>query len=186
MALPQTCIDHEPAQCVDLVDIAEHVLDECYRAVLPLLEPQADGTALRAYVTMGSAGDDGVTDALCVSFLGAALTGGSTAGNATLALPGVRASFQVMLRESGWPVVSVVDGRIAAPPTTAQAAAARHAFAHGEALYRHILRLNTRRQIAPMFTGSVATIGQLVPMPPQGGVVGWKVNFDVLMGWGGG
>lgn len=186
MALPQTCIDHEPGQCADLVDIAEHVLDECYRALLPLIEPQADGTALRAYVTMGSAGDDGVADSLCVSFLGASLTGGSAAGNASVALPGVRANFQVLLRESGWPTISIEGGRITLPDPTAQSAAARHAFARGEALYRHLLRLNTRRQIAPMFTGAVATVGQLTPVPPLGGVVGWRVNFDVLMGWGGG
>ena len=186
MPSPQNCIDHQPGQCVDLIDIAEHVLDECYRALLPILGPQTDGNILRAYTTVGPGGDDGVVDALCVSFLGAGPTPGSTAGNITTAYPGIKARFQVSLVESGWPMVKIEGSRVTLPGTTEIAAASRHAYAHGEALYRHIISLNNGRRIAPMFPGSVASIGPLTPRPPQAGIVGWIVNFEVLMGWGGG
>lgn len=177
--IPNTACEPLDACCVSLYEIANHLLAEAYDAVLTCYPTEGDCEPLAAYVTMGS-GDDGIKDALTV-------TSGSIDASPNTR-PGVfglwRATFIVMLRESGWPTAHVDGDAIVLPAPTEQARAAQHVYSMGEALHRRLALLMMNRQLVPdTVSCSNGAIGSMVPLNPQGGVVGWQIPVIVDLPW---
>ena len=171
------CADLPEPCCVNLSDIANHLLNETWNALDECGEDACKD--ILAYVTMG-AGDDGVVDALTVSFLSTSPTGSL--------LPGVpnlyRASFNVRLVESGWPMAFAQDGVIVLPDPAAQAAAARYMLGRGEAIHRRLAYLSSSRGLTPSSVRcSNGTVGALSPLAPLGGVVGWIMQVTLDLPW---
>jgi hypothetical protein len=171
------CVLPEPC-CTSIADIAEFLLAEAYDAVSRCLPDDCD--PLQAYLTVGS-GDDGIVDAVTVSYNDINRLG-STKG--TVAMH--RVTFDVRLRESGWPVVKVEGSVIEMPDPVRQNELARHVFAHSEAMYRRLAFL-VRNGLARCGTAvgcRNAEIGRLNPLSPQAGVVGCSVSITVDVPWG--
>lgn len=176
--IPTTpCADTEPC-CVSMYDIALHLLTETFDAVSACY-PGTCVEPLRAYVTLGD-GDDGIVDSLTVS-------AGTTVASPNT-IPGSfglwRATFNVRLRESGWPTARVEGDAIMLPPPEEQAIAAKHVFSMGEAIHRRLSYLMSNRRLVPDGVRcSNATLGAMLPLNPQGGVVGWVVPVIVDLPW---
>lgn len=173
--------------CSTLYDVAQWLLSNVYDVLNPCVESTCSAPLL-AYVTHG-AGDDGVVDSLMVSI-------GSTKPSPRslddkgrmIGFSLNRTTFRVMLRESGWPMARVQGGDILAPDPVIQNALARHSYAHGEKLYRHLDQMRLERRLMPstMPLPSFANISGLVPLLPSGGTVGWYVDVELDMQWNNG
>ncbi len=179
-----TCDIPEGACCTDLFTVAEHILSSVHGQLLDCFG--ADCAELPAYVTMGE-GDDGVRDALTVAFTTVAPSGGSARQNVQLPITLQRATFIMRLKESGWPMVQIVNAEIVPPQPDRQNALARHAFAHAEKMYRTLLWLKATRTLVPSGVGCTQTsIGPLTPLRPTSGVVGFTSTITLDLPWGGG
>lgn len=171
------CEDSDPC-CDSLHNIALHLLSEVYEAVLACY-PTGCCEPLAAYVTLGR-GDDGLTDALTVSAGTVSPSLGTQPGSLGL----WRATFTVMLRESGWPTARVEGDAIVLPSAAEQSVASRHVFSMGEAIHRRLAYLSSVRGLVPSGVRcSNASIGPMVPVAPQGGVTGWQVDVIVDLPW---
>jgi len=178
----------DAACCSSLFDIADHLLSNVFTALQSCYSVSpCPVDSLYAYVTMGR-GDDGVLDSLSVNFTSATPSVGTNGSGRTLSLGLYRAVFTVRLVESGWPTVEVVNGEVFAPNPVKQNALARHAFAHGEAMYRKLIQMVNQRNITPatVLGCSNATIGPLTPLTPLGGSVGFTTQIMIDVPWGGG
>lgn len=178
MIPPPECCD-DVACCVNLYDIANHILAEVYDAIQECYPPEGCCDPLAAYVTLGS-GDDGIPDALTVSV-------DSINGSANT-IPGGfglwRANFNVLLRESGWPTAYAEGDTIVRPHPSDQARAAQHVFSMGEAIHRRLAKMQSSRAMVPIgIRCSNASIGSMTPLNPQGGVAGWQVSVGVDLPW---
>lgn len=171
--------------CTALFDTADWLLQQVYPVVSACVATSECIPPLLAYVTLG-VGDDGVRDALTVAV-------GATAPS-QVSLDGVgrqvgfslyRTTYRVQLRESGWPMAQVLGGDIHAPDPVLQNTLARHAYAHGEQMYRKLEQMRLARTLTPttLPRPSVALLGPLVPLQPQGGVVGFYADVQVDMQW---
>lgn len=180
------CDDDFEMCCTDLHAIATHLLDQVWRNLEPCY---ADfGCApLERYVTAGN-GDDGIPDKLNVGINSVGTSPASIVANRTLPIPAVRAEFVVRLHESGWPTVRAEGSTILAPAPAEQAKAIRQSLGHAEMMYRTLLALHSTRQLIPAGVRGCgnALLGQLFPVPPRGGVIGWTATVTVDVLWGGG
>ena len=158
-----------------LYDIATHLLTNVFDALTECYPSECE--PLAAYVTLGN-GDDGIKDSLTVSI--ASVVGSNNTRPGGLGL--WRSTFNVILRESGWPTARVDGETIVLPSPSEQAAAARPVFAMGEAMHRRLAYMMTHRGLVPGACSS-ATLGLLTPLNPQGGVVGWSVPVVADLPW---
>lgn len=175
--LASSCIPVDDQACNTLNQIAQHLLERTYAALSTCFSGGCEGEIV-AYVTSGQ-GDDGIMDALTVALLQidpSPLTGPT--GSSLW-----RATFMVLLRESGWPIVRVSEGVPTPPPPEEQAQAIQQLFAHGEAIHRQLSFLKSRNQLSPTPCRQ-ATIGSLLAVFPQGGVAGWSIPVTIDLPWG--
>lgn len=181
------CSPSELTCCTDLFDIANNLLEKVGQAVNGCISGgDCPGETLSMYVTMGG-GDDAIANALTVEFDTSTPTPGSTSG-AGRALPIViaRTTFTVRLKESGWPMVHTHQNTISSPTPVEQHAAARHAFAHGELMYRTLLQMRATNTIVPSSVRGClnVTVGSLLPLRPLGGIIGFTAQVMVDLPWG--
>lgn len=188
MPLPVDCSISEDTCCVDMYSVAEHILVNVKAAILGCYAEIPCGVSeLKSYVTMGR-GDDGVRDALTAAVTGVAASPGSTRQGVQVPVTLQRVTIEIRLREQGWPMAQLSDDGIIVPDPDLQNALARHAYAHGEMMYRKLLHMQSTGTLKPTaLTGCVGTaVGILNPIAPLGGVVGWFVPVTMDMHWGGG
>ena len=181
------CSPSELTCCTDLFDIANNLLEKVLLALNGCISNgECPGEGLSAYVTMGS-GDDAIPNAVTVEFETSASTPGSTSGSGRPFPIGIsRTTFTVRLKESGWPTVQTHQNTISAPSPADQHAAARHAFAHGELMYRTLLQMRATNTIVPSSVhGCLNTmVGPLLPLRPLGGIIGFTAQVMVDLPWG--
>lgn len=186
MALPSiTCDVPDEVCCSNIYDTAYHLLSNLFAAVAGCVSTECDTPGIQPYLTFG-VGDDGIRDALTVAILQVAPSAKSQDGaGRTIPLPLYRCDFEIRLRESGWPIAQVIGGAIQAPDPVLQAKLSKHAFAHGELLYRKLNAMNYSRTLAPAGRPqpTFAQIGPLVPLLPTAGVVGWTIRVQLDMIW---
>lgn len=164
--------------CPAVFDIADHILAEVFIALQECMSAECPG--LIAYVTMG-AGDDTIADSVTVE-LNSITPSASSSGSNQRQLPFSiqRVDYTVRLRETGWPMPKVVNNQIVAPDPVLQNKAAQQAFSHGEKMFRKLWALHSSKQLTPTGTRCLGTrVGQLLPMRPDGGRVGFTVNVTV-------
>lgn len=188
MPLPLlTCEIPDETCCTLIFDTANFILNRVYDGIIDCMPPSecASGTLLR-YVTMGN-GDDGIPDSLTVAFTGSGISPKSTLpGGVTGPLPLCRGTFDIRLREAGWPIVGVANGAITPPDPVKQHAIARHAYAHGEQLYRTVRDFAHSRELT--VSGVVklnnVVLGDLRTLSPLGGIVGFAIPITVDLPFG--
>lgn len=183
--LPTNCDVSDDVCCVDVWGIAEHLRSNVLTAVNACIDDECE--LLLSYVTMGQ-GDDGVVNSLAVAFMGTSFSPGSQQSGAKLSImPLVRARFDVRIRENGWPIVNTEGGVVNAPDPERQHALARHAFAHGEAMYRKLLAMHAAQTLIPTaHKRQKASLSDLFPLPPLGGTIGFYATVTADVAWGGG
>jgi hypothetical protein len=187
--LPSACEVPTEVCCTSMYDIAEHILTNVFDTLNDCMaQTECEVGQLLAYVTMGE-GDDGNTDSLTVEFSGAQPSPTAQASpNHQLAMSIYQATFSVRLRESGWPVAQAGGYEVTPPDPAKQNTLARHAFAHGELMYRKLISMKLNRCMVPSCVpgcGNVR-IGQLAPLRPTAGVVGFVATVTIDMPWSGG
>lgn len=174
--IPASCDLPDPC-CTSLYDIATYLLAAVFDALKACCSEGCDD--FPAYVTLGN-GDDGVQDALTVQFSTVNASPNTRAGGFGL----YRAAFQIILRESGWPMARVENETIVLPQPSEQAAAAAYMYARGEAIHRKLTFMQSSRTLVPTGTACTsATVGTMNPLNPLGGVAGWTVPVVVDLPW---
>lgn len=179
------CVTSDDVCCTSLYDIANHILAGVYESLLECYQPSfCNGGGVLAYVTMGN-GDDLVLDALTVSINDVSPTVNTVRNNQTLAIGLYEATFTVRLLESGWPMAYEENGEIFVPDPVEQNALARHAYGHGERMYRKLAYMASHGDLTPADVSCTkAVVYPLTPLSPSGGSVGWKANVSMILPWG--
>lgn len=172
--------------CNVLYDTADWLLTNIFDQLCSCYGDDACNSKPIAYVTFGI-GDDGIRDALTVAIVSASPSPQTVAGRGGVTVPfGLyRCLFEIRLRESGWPMAHTEGQAVVAPDPVLQNKLARHAFSHGEMMYRKVNSLYQRRLLTPPTFPQCANaiIGELVPLVPLGGVVGFTVQVAIDMPW---
>jgi hypothetical protein len=187
MALPLPECETPLDVCCDKAFlIADRILDIAHTAVTACI-PEGDcgGPPIVGYVTVGTRIQDPRSDYLVVSLAGIAPSRRSADTTGRMQLPIYRASFLVQLLESGWPTPWGDEEQIFTPNPDEFMQAAKHSYSHAEAMYRALHVALTNNDLIPgCRDGSCyAAIGDLIPLEPSGGSVGWEtgivVGFDL-------
>lgn len=177
--LTSPCADLVDPCCTTLGAFADHLRCEALDAIMACFEP-GSCEPFTSYVSMG-AGDDGIADSLIVSVNTMLPSANTTSVGFSL----WNMTFDVRLRESGYPMVQTEGSQIVLPDPQLQHQATMQLMAHGEAIHRRLSALKTKRQLAPTgYQCLQGTIGSLLPLTPQGGVAGWSILVTVQMPWG--
>lgn len=183
------CDIPDNACCTTLFDIADHLRLKIYNALLPCYSESDCGPSAPpiSYVTLGN-GDDAIMDALTVAIESVAPSGNSIGGKggAQVLAAAQRVVYTIRLRESGWPTATVVGEEILPPDPTAQHLLARHAYAHGEKMYRALHGLYVNRELVPvgMPSPGFVQMSTLRPLLPTAGVVGFVTGVTMDLPWG--
>lgn len=180
------CGANEDVCCNVLYDVAYHILVSVHDSLVACFPQDGCSTIPVAYVTMGG-GDDGVRDALTVAIIEAVPSPKSLDPNGRMVgIPLYRCAYEVRLKESGWPMVERNENSISPPDPVRQNSQARHAFSHGERIYRKLNNMLITKTMTPSTVAQYSTVqlGRLTPLRPLGGVVGWVIPVSVDLPWG--
>jgi len=188
MAIPTPdCSAASDACCTSLFDVAEFLLLSVKDALDGCLPGMDCGCEpLDFYVTLS--GDDANQNALTVEIQSVNGSPQTLSGKGGMqrGIGLYRATFTIRLRESGWPMVYIDDNVIIAPDPAHQHFAARHAYAHGERMYRKLINmLGTPGGLSP--DGVAYTSAQLSPLIallPTTGVAGFSTSITMDLQWG--
>lgn len=180
------CLTAQVVCCTSLYDIAYHILAEVHKDLVQCHEPSPCSPGWITYVTMGD-GDDAVMDALSVSVVNVRPSPNSQTGGKLSPASAFLADFRVRILEAGWPMVREENGELFQPDPVEQNALARHAFGHGERMYRTLISKIANGQIVPNGMNCMSPVlGPLTPIKPAGGTVGWRADVTLTLTWGGG
>jgi len=178
MAFPNEQCAPGDVCCTSLYDVAENILSIAYDAVSGCSVVDCNLPELVGYVSMGQRIEDPIADYLVVSLLSvfpAPPPASERGGN--MQLPIYRANFQVKLLETGWPMPQGDDEEIIVPDPTLVTNVARHAYAHGEAMYRALANALARKTLNLGCADCYQRIEPLQPIEPSGGTTGWTTNL---------
>lgn len=179
--LTSDCLTEEPACCDSLFAFADNLRTNAMDALSQCFVDGRCGALFSSYVSMGF-GDDGVADSLIV----AVNQMNPSPGTQPVGLSLWQMTFDVRLRESGYPVVQSDGGgrTVAMPDPGLQHQATRQLMAHGEAIHKRLSNMKALGQLAPQgYVCAQGTIGQMLPLIPQGGVAGWTILVTINMPW---
>jgi hypothetical protein len=167
--------------CNTFFAYGDHLRCAAMSALEPFF-PNGDCT-IRSYLSM-NAGDDAVSDSLIV-VLGPLTT---TANSGPIGPTIYQAQFDVILRESGYPMVKAVDGgrAIAKPDPDEQNRATRQLMQHAGAILTALNGLKTSGCLQPpgYVRCSRSLVSGMQPMPASGGVAGWIISVTIWLPWG--
>lgn len=156
--------------------IADNLLEIAHTAVVGCIpETSCDLPVLVGYVAVGTRVRDPLSDYVVVSLSSLAPTRRSSDASGRMRLPIYRATFQIRLLESGWPV-PWGDDEIIVPSADEYMQAAKHSYSHAEAMYRALHIALTTNELTGGCTDCFASIGALEPVEPSGGSVGWETT----------
>lgn len=182
MALPHEHCAPGDVCCTSLYDVAENLLEIAHTAVVGCSFVECALPELVGYVSMGQRIEDPQADYLVVSLQSINPTQGDRAGN--MQLPLYRATFQVKLLETGWPMPHGDDEMIVIPTPELVTNVARHAYAHGEAMYRALANALARKELNPTCNDCYQSISPLTPIEPSGGTTGWVMTVTLGTNFG--
>lgn len=190
MPLPLgTCADDISTDvcCSSIFDVADRIRCVATGAVECCFDPSCADSPWRSYVSVGPRIPEPLGDALVVHCPGISPSLGSkSTGNRLLPVGVHLATFDIVLTENGWPMIRANEfGEvIEVPDSNTINAIARHAYAHGEKMYRAVVDGVQRRTLFPVSTfpylGEVDVSG-LQPIQPAAFTVGWGMSLSIQM-----
>ena len=182
MALPHEHCAPGNVCCTSLFDAAANLLEIAHTAVVGCSFTECALPELVGYISMGARIEDPQADYLVVSLQAISPTAGDRSGN--MHLPLYRATFQVKLLETGWPMPHGDDEQIIIPDPDLVSNVARHSYAHGEAMYRALANALARKELNPSCNDCYQTIAPLTPIEPSGGTTGWLTTVTLGTNFG--
>lgn len=188
MPLPHaTCPADVPDDycCDTLSEVADRIRTVALNGLCSCTSTSCADQEMRSFVTIGPGVQDPIGDSVTVHMNPMVpMAQARTPQGALLGVAGYLAPFEVRLLESGWPMIEADEAtqRIYVPEADLVNGLAKHSLAHGEKMYR---ALATSIQTQQMFVlpanahlGRVQ-LGDLSPIPPSGGLVGWSTTVTV-------
>lgn len=183
MALPhENCAPGEVC-CTSLFDVADNILQIAHCAVVGCSVVDCDLDDIVGYVSMGERIEDPASDFLVVSLASVFPSPGSADAVGNMQNPVYRARFQVKLSETGWPMPTGDEDEIIPPEAALIHNVSRHAYAHGEAMYRALANALARKTLNVGCNDCFQSIESLRPSEPSGGTTGW-VTYVTLGAFG--
>lgn len=170
--------------CTSLFDVAENILEIAHTAVVGCTVVDCDLPGLAGYVSMGTQIYDPLADYLVVS-IGQVFPAPVNTTGGIMHLPLYRVNYQVKLLETGWPMPTGSGEEIIPPPPDLVHHVTRHAYAHGEAMYRALANALVRKELNPGCRDCFQAISPLTPVEPSGGTVGWVTTLTLGTNFGG-
>jgi hypothetical protein len=174
--------------CNTLFLIGDRIRTVACEAVMCCASADCD-SEFRSYTTVGSRIQDLVGDSVVVTLQNATTAATTnTARQRTSPTPVTRATYQVELRENGWPQAKARGKGIAVPDPLAVNAAAAHAMSHAELMYGAIANGATTQigdgALFPVPTNphiimNSVQIGPLLPVGPQAYQIAWTIQVTV-------
>ena len=186
MALPHEECAPGDVCCTSLYDVACNILEIAHSAVVGCSTVDCILPDLAGYVSMGRQIEDPVADYLAVTLISVFPSPQSADQAGNMQLPIYRANFQVKLLETGWPMPYGDDEEILVPPPELVHNVARHAYAHGEAMYRALANALARKTLNLDCRDCYQRIEPLEPIEPSGGTTGWQTNVVLGTSFGNG
>jgi len=186
MALPHEHCAPGEVCCTSLFDVAANILEIAHTAVVGCSDCDCDLPPIVGYVSMGYRVEDPQADYVAVSLLSVFPSPRSADQSGNMQLPVYRASFQVKLLETGWPMPYGDGEEILVPDPDFVQNAARHSYAHGEAMYRALANALARKELNLACRDCFQRIEPLQPVEPSGGTVGWMTNIVLGTSFGNG
>lgn len=183
MALPHEGCAPGDVCCDSLFAIAENILEIAHTAVVGCSVTDCELPGLAGYVSMGTQINDPLADYLVVS-VGQVFPAPANNSTGVMHLPLYRVSFQVKLLETGWPMPTGDGEEIIPPPPDLVHNVTRHAYAHGEIMYRALANALARKQLVPDCHDCYQAITPLTPVEPSGGTTGWLCTITTGLDWG--
>lgn len=188
MPLPLgSCADDISADvcCSSIFDVADRIRCVATNAIECCFTGDCSDT-WRSYVSVGPRIAEPLGDALVVHMVGIAPSLGSSSPSGQRLKPVAvhLAQFDVVVLENGWPQIRANEfGEvIEVPDSDLINAIARHAYAHGEKMYRALVDGVQRNTLFPVSTfpnlGNV-TLSGLQPIQPSAFSVGWGMSIQV-------
>lgn len=172
--------------CSSIFDIADRIRCVATDAIECCFDPDCTDCDWRSYVSVGPRIAEPLGDALVVHCVGIAPSfgSGSPAGQKLLPVAIHLAQFDIVVYENGWPQITANElGEVIYVPDSALInAIARHAYAHGEKMYRALVDGVQRRTLFPVSGFSnlgEVTLSGLQPIQPSAFSVGWGMSLQV-------
>lgn len=191
MPLPlAACADDVPTDvcCTSIYDIADRIRQIVCSAVESCLHSSCADRCFESYCSIGPNVPEPLGDALIVHMprMQPSFGSRSNTGNTTLGVSLQHAEFEIFLTENGWPVARTdeLGNVIEVPDRGLINAIARHAYSHGERMYRAILDAYQRHTLFhPLLYPHIhkVEIGGLRPRQPAAFTVGWTVPMMVQL-----
>lgn len=191
MPLPlASCADDVPTDvcCTSVFDIADRIREVAYDGLCGKLDPSCRDREFRTYVSIGPRVPEPLGDALVV-YINPDVTpspGSRRPGGTLLGASLQRAPFEIYLTENGWPTpeTNEIGEVIYVPPSDLIHAISRHAYSHGEAMYRAVLNAVQRRTLFPVeafpHIAEIEITG-LRAVAPSSHTVGWIIPITVQL-----
>lgn len=179
-ALDGTCEIPTEVCCTTVFDAATALLDRILADLESCIPPGDCFGGLVGYVTIGGFPQDPLCDSLIVTATNIASSSGVAGKLRSIAQH--RVSFLIQLHESGFPMIGVAGDDIFVPPPDLVHAVSKHAYAHGERMYRSALEALAGPN--PIDGCGFVSIDSFTPIDPSGGCVGWQLRVTVNVNLG--
>lgn len=178
MALPEFCRDCGiEVCCTSLYDQATAVLDLAWNAYQSCAPPECCAPMER--MVSHAEPHLATQDYLAVWIADVSMPAISFGQTKRLNVSQPRVTFALKLVESNYPTLEAVLTEIHEPLTAAVDFAAQHSLAHAEAVYRHVVTALLSENIC----GTLASINQLRPIEPMGGLCAWTFSVTTETRW---
>lgn len=186
----QTCADDVPTDvcCTSIFDVADRLRAIACTAVESCIHPSCNDRCFESYCSIGPSVPEPLGDALIVHMPDMTPSPGSRSntGNTLLGVSLQHARFDIFLTENGWPTAETdeLGNVIEVPDRGLINAIARHAYSHGERMYRAVLDSYQKHVLfPPTFFPYIhkADISGLRPVQPAAFTVGWTISVTVQM-----
>lgn len=173
--------------CSSVFDVADRLRCIATEAVECCFDASCADRPFRSYVSVGPSIPEPLGDALIVHLPSLEPSTNSRSNAGTLLGVAVHVGrFDIELRENGWPMplTNEFSEVIQIPDSTMINAIARHAYSHGEKMYRAVVNALQMKTMFPILdfpnVGKVDIAG-LRPIQPAAFAVGWTIPIQVQL-----
>jgi hypothetical protein len=171
MLPPYDCNAEADPCCDDFYIVAKNILDIGYNALVECMAQYPCPGEFAGYVSIGQRINDPVSDYMVVSLI--SIDPAVRSSTDKMFLPYWRATYQVRLLETGWPLPTDDDEQIYMPSAAEYAHAAKFSLAHAQVMYKAIAnnlgRLNPFRSShrVAASAGSARSPWMPISSPPE-------------------
>lgn len=181
--------DELDSECPWLWQTAEALRDAALVGLAPYIPPVDSGCEddFATYISMGQPVAE-MRDGLSVNLVNVTMEPDSARQKARFSgcgdrfHPALQATWNIELWENGYPVVEKAGGGWVVPAPDLLTAVNQHVYTHGIAMYAALHAAQADNTLDLPANTSRVTVGQMVPLPPLGAAVGWRIGVVTVHG----